>query len=129
MNVKQVLGTVLSALIKIAALIWVINFIYSKTLSAYEFGYRVFREEAISPAPGREITVSVTEGKSNRDIAKILEEKGLVRDANLAFVQILCSEYRTELKPGVYTLNTAMTIDEMLKVMAPVSEDSDGGSD
>lgn len=128
MNVKQLLGSVLSALIKIAALIWVVNFIYSKTIAAYDFGYRVFREEAMSPAPGREVVVSVTEGKSPKDIAKILEEKGLVRDANLALVQIYCSEYRKQLKPGVYTLTTAMTTEEMLKAMSPVEEEDDGGS-
>ena len=123
MNAKQLLGSVLSALIKIAVLIWVINFIRTKTIEAYQFGYQVFTEEAVSPAPGRDITVSVTEGKSNRDIAGILESKGLVRDKNLAFVQILCSEYRTEIKPGVYTLNTSMTTEEMLKVMAAKADE------
>lgn len=128
MNVKQILGVVLSALIKLAALIWVINFIYSKTIAAYDFGYRVFREEPMSPAPGREVTVSVTEGKSVGDVAKILEDKGLVRDSNLAYVQIILSEYRTAIKPGVYNLNTAMTIEEMLKEMSPEDEDTEGDS-
>lgn len=126
MNVKQLLGTVLSALIKIAVLIWVINFIYSKAIMAYDFGYRVFREEPMAPAPGREVTVSVTEGKSVGDVAKILEEKGLVRDSNLAYVQIMLSEYRTAIKPGIYTLNTSMTTEEMLKEMSPGDEEAEG---
>lgn len=129
MNIKQILATVLSAVVKIAVIIWIVNFIYGKTIQAYEFGYRVFTEEAVSPAPGREIQISVTEGKSSRDVAKILAEKGLVRDANLAFVQILCSEYRKTLKPGVYNLNTAMTIEEMLKTMSPEDEDEDKEGD
>lgn len=115
----NVFGTILSILIKVAVAIWVINFIYSKTLAAYDFGYRVFTEDAISPKPGKEVSVSITEGKSYMDIAEILEEKGLVRNAKLAFVQILASEYRSAMKPGVYTLNTAMTTEEMIAAMAP----------
>ena len=125
MNVKQILATVLSAIIKIAVIIWIVNFIYTKAVAAYEFGHRVFTEEAISPAPGREVTVSVTEGKSSKDLAKMLAEKGLVRDANLAYVQILCSEYRKEIKPGVYTLTTAMRIEEMLEIMAASEEEEE----
>ena len=52
-----------------------------------------------------------------------------MRDANLAFVQILCSEYRKTLKPGVYNLNTAMTIEEMLKTMSPEEEKDDKEGD
>ncbi|MCR4729076.1 MAG: endolytic transglycosylase MltG [Lachnospiraceae bacterium] len=125
MKVKTILATVLSAVIKVAVIIWIVTFIYSKAVAAYEFGHRVFTEEAISPAPGREITVSVTEGKSSKDLAKMLAEKGLVRDANLAYVQILCSEYRKEIKPGVYTLTTAMRIEEMLKIMAEAEEEEE----
>lgn len=119
----NVFGTVLSILIKVAVAIWVINFIYTKTLAAYNFGYRVFTEDAISPDPGKEVSVSITEGKSYMDIAEILEEKGLVRDAKLAFVQILASEYRSSMKPGVYTLNTAMTTEEMIAAMSPVEDE------
>lgn len=125
MKVKTILATVLSAVIKVAVIIWIVTFIYSKAIAAYEFGHRVFTEEAISPAPGREITVSVTEGKSSKDLAKMLAEKGLVRDANLAYVQILCSEYRKEIKPGVYTLTTAMRIEEMLEIMAASEEEEE----
>lgn len=125
MKVKTILATVLSAVIKVAVIIWIVTFIYSKAVAAYEFGHRVFTEEAISPAPGREITVSVTEGKSSKDLAKMLAEKGLVRDANLAYVQILCSEYRKEIKPGVYTLTTAMRIEEMLEIMAASEEEEE----
>ncbi|MBQ3890657.1 MAG: endolytic transglycosylase MltG [Lachnospiraceae bacterium] len=119
MKISQILSTILSALVKIAIAIWVVNFIYTKTMAAYDFGYRVFTEPAISPAPGREVKISITEGKKPMDIAKLLEEKGLVRDHNLAFLQILASPYREGMEPGVYTVTTAMTTDEILKAMNP----------
>jgi len=119
MKISQILSTILSALVKIAIAIWVVNFIYTKTMAAYDFGYRVFTEPAISPAPGREVKISVTDGKKPMDIAKLLEEKGLVRDHNLAFLQIMASPYREGMEPGVYTVTTAMTTDEILKAMNP----------
>jgi len=125
MKVRQILATILSALIKIAVLIWVVNFIYTKTLLAYDFGYKVFTEEAVAPAPGRDVAFSFTEGKSYVDIAKSMEEKGLVRDYKLAYVQILVSEERGSMKPGIYTLNTSMTVEEMVAAMHPFEEEED----
>lgn len=116
-QVRQILATILSALIKIAVAVWVINFIYTKTLAAYDFGYRVFTEAPMAPEPGRDVTFSFTEGKSYLDIAKSLEEKGLTRDYKLAYVQILFSEARELMEPGIYTLNTSMTVEEMVAVM------------
>ena len=125
MKVSQILSTILSALIKIAVAIWIVNFIYTKTIAAYDFGYRVFTEEAVSPAPGRDVTVSIVEGKSVKDIAKLLEEKGLVRDYKLAFIQIYASEHRKEMEPGVYTLNTSMTVEDMCTAMCPSLEEAE----
>lgn len=125
MKIGQIASTLLSALIKIAVAIWVVNFIYTKTIVMYDFGYRVFTEAPIAPAPGRDVTVSITEGKSKMDIAKMLEEKGLVRDHYLTFVQLFASEYKDNITPGAYTLNTSMTAEEMFAVMghAEVSEE------
>lgn len=125
MKVTQLLGSILSALIKIAVAVWILNFIYTKTIDAYDFGYRVFTESAVSPAPGRDVTVSITEGKSYREIGKLLEEKGLVRDANLAFVQLLVAEQRENMKPGAYTLNTSMTVEDMVNAMCPAEEEEE----
>jgi UPF0755 protein len=125
MKLTQILSTILSAIIKIAVAIWIVNFIYTKTLAAYDFGYRVFTEAPISPAPGRDVTVSYTEGKSFKDLAKNLEEKGLVRDYKLAMVQMYASAYKNTIKPGAYTLNTSMTTEEMMKAMSPGVDEED----
>lgn len=125
MKVRQMLATVLSALIKIAIAIWVVNFIYTKAVAAYEFGFRVFTEEAVSPAPGREVTFSYTEGKTDKALAEALYDKGLVRDKKLAYVQIIVAENKSNMKPGLYTLNTAMTVEEMVDAMCPEVEEEE----
>lgn len=119
MRASRILSTILSAMVKIAIAIWIVNFLYTKAAGAYDFGYRIFTEEPIAPAPGKDVSVALTEGKSTMDIAKLLTEKGLTRDKYLTFAQILASEYKENIKPGAYVLNTSMTVEEMLAVMSP----------
>lgn len=120
-QITEVISAIISAVVKIIVVIWLVNFIYTKAIAAYDFGYRVFTEEAVSPAPGRDITFAITDGKTEKAIAESLAEKGLVRDANLAFMQIMASEYREKIEPGVYTLNTSQTLEEMLETIALVN--------
>lgn len=88
----------------------------------YEFGYRVFTEAPMEETPGTEKTVEITADMSEGDIGKLLEEKGLVRDAKLFYAQLKLSAYAGKLRPGTYTLNTSMTAKEMMVIMATVPE-------
>ena len=118
-QIQEIIAAIGSLAIKVIIVVWLANFIYTKAIAAYDFGYRVFTEEPVSPAPGRDITVAITEGKSEKGIADILGEKGLVRDAKLAYLQIMASEYKDLVEPGVYTLNTSQTLEEMMYSMSP----------
>lgn len=118
-QIQQFLLSMVSLAIKVVVILWLVNFLYNKTMEAYDFGYRVFTQPAISPAPGRDISVAITDGKTEKEIAEILVEKGLTEDELLTYVQILASEYKDRIEPGVYTLNTSMTTEEMMYAMAP----------
>ena len=48
--------------------------------SAYQFGYNVFNQQAVSPGAGQEVTVVIPEGSSTYEVAKILKSKGLIDD-------------------------------------------------
>lgn len=67
--------------------------------------------------PGRDIQVMITQGDSVMDVGTMLEEKGLVRDAQLFFIQKLLSQYSGDIQPGMYTLNTSMTAEEMFALL------------
>lgn len=95
----------------------------------YDFGYRVFTESPVDETPGRDVTVSVTADMSEHDIGKMLEEEGLVEDANLFYAQLKLSAYSGKLKPGVYTLNTSMTAREMFVIMAADTDDTESAED
>ena len=90
----------------------------------YDFGYRVFTETAIDKEPGKDVLVQVREDTSARELGKTLEEKGLVRDGNLFFLQLKLSAYSKRILPGVYTLNTSMTAKDMMVVMSTKESES-----
>lgn len=120
MKVSSIISSVLGFIIKVAILCAIVLFVYKYALQAYDFGFRVFAEPAVSSGTGTEITVAIVEGKTTMEIGKILEEKGLIRSAKVFYAKEMISEYHGFLAPGIYNLNTAMTIDEMLAAMADV---------
>ena len=75
----------------------------------YDFGYRVFTEGPVEEEPGTDVSVDVTDDLSEYQIGKLLKKEGLIRDANLFYVQLRMSAYHGKLKAGTYTLNTSMT--------------------
>lgn len=91
----------------------------------YEFGYRVYTEKPVSSGDGQDILVQVSKDTSSKQLSKMLEEKGLIRDSKLFYVQLELSAYRRTIKPGVYTLNTSMDAEDMLKVMSGIEEKDD----
>ena len=84
----------------------------------------MFTEGPVEEKPGTDVTVDVTGDQSEYQIGKLLKKEGLIRDANLFYVQLRMSAYHGKLKTGTYTLNTSMTAKDMMVVMAAESEES-----
>ena len=104
MNTKKAALTVLSITLKIVIIAVVALGIFRLGSMAFSYGHSVFQEEAVDPMPGRTISVTVPDGVSKMDIARLLEKKGLVEDWKLFYIQVLCSKYSKTMKPGTYTL-------------------------
>lgn len=113
-----VAGTVFTLLIRVLIIVVAIVIIYRGAGMCYDYGYRIFQEPPISGGEGRVISVTIPEDISAQNMGKLLEAKGLVRDARLCVLQYYCSEYRLDIKAGTYDLSTAMTAEEMFAVMA-----------
>lgn len=126
MSTKQLIGAIFSTIFKVVVYVAVVFFIYKGATIAYDYGFRVFKEAPMTEAPGVDINVEVTMGKSTLQIGEILESKGLIRDAKLFYIQNLLSAYKNKLRPGQYTLNTSMTMVEMMEVMStePAQEET-----
>lgn len=129
MNVKNMALIFMGFIVRAALLAIVVLAIFKTGQKAYDFGFRIFTEEAVSPAPGRDVAVTIVQGDSTMDVAKMFEEKGLIRDPNLFYVQKKCSVYDNDIQPGFYTLNTSMTAEDMFAIIAgrkDEEEDADG---
>lgn len=122
MRTRQLISTVCGAIIKIAVLIVVIMVIYQGAILAYDYGYRVFMEPAVSSGEGRTVTVAITGDMTALEIGELFTSKKLVKDARLFAIQYMLSEFRTDVGPGIFELSTSMTAEEMMEAMARESE-------
>lgn len=127
MSVKGVIGSTAELIIKLVLLVFAATYIMRAATAAYDYGYRIFTEEPVSLGEGRTISVSVEDPVSAREVGEMLEERGLIRDANLFVIQELLSENHGKLQPGIYDLSTAMTAEEMMDVMA--ADAAEGGEE
>ena len=125
MNVKYLLVATLETIIKVAVIAGAIVFIFRGATQAYDFGYRVFADQPVSVTGGRTITVGIAENASVKDIAQMLQEKGLIEDSNLFIVQELLSAHHGKILPGIYDLSTEMTAGQMLEIMSTPVEEAD----
>ncbi len=111
---------------KIALYICIIVFLIWVGRSAYQFGYDVFNQQAMSPGEGQQVTVVIKEGSSAYKVGKTLEQKGLIKNALAFAVQERMSAYHGQLKAGTYLLSTAYTPTRILAVLS--GEESEEGS-
>lgn len=122
MSVKYVIGATAQIVIKVAVFAYLIMYIFRTAIAAYDYGYRVFTEPPLSYGDGRIISVYIEEDNSALDVGEMLQEKGLIRDGRLFMIQELLSEHHGNIQPGVYDLNTNMTAQEILAVIAQEPE-------
>ncbi|MFP3152999.1 endolytic transglycosylase MltG [Lachnospiraceae bacterium ZAX-1] len=125
MSASKIVLRILSISASVLAMILVIFFLYRLGMGAYEFGYRVFTEKPMNKAPGRDISVTISKGMSTREIGELLEEKRLVRNGSLFFVQCKLSTYADKIEPGYYTLNTSQTAREIMHTLSVGQEEGE----
>ena len=125
MKAREIVFKVLKVVVALTVIMVIVMAVIKFSAKVYDFGFRIFGEEAMTPAPGYTTSVAITEGKSVMEIGEILEEKKLIRDAKLFYFQELVSDYHGMLKPGVYELSTAMTPEEMMEIMAGSGDESE----
>jgi len=129
MKVRNIVSSITGTIIRTAVIILAIYVIIQCGKKAYDFGYRIFTEEPMSAEPGREVTVTVTDSTGESELAEMLAEKGLIRDALLFRIQKKLSAYKGKVKAGSYVLNTCMNTDQMLEVLVGPLEGEDSATE
>ena len=102
--------------------------LYKGTTMAYSYGYAIFNDVPMEESPGTDISVTIDKDTSAREIGNILESQGLVNNGFVFFIQTKMIEKGSEIKPGRYELNTSMTAEEMILIMA-ADEDAEEGAE
>ncbi len=123
MSVKSLIAAVCGTILKVAAAVLIIMLIYRGAIMAYDYGYRVFEEPAMSAGEGRVVSVTITEDMSAGEMGQLFLSKGLIRDDRLFVLQYYLSEFRKDLKIGDFELSTAMTVEEMMEAMTKEPEE------
>ena len=127
MNSKEIVVSIFATTFKVVLAIIIVMLVYKGSVTAYEYGQRVFNEPPVTGGSGRTIRVTIAEGSTAEEIGAELEKKGLIRDRRLFQLQELLSEYRNKLQSGTYELNTSMTAEEMMAIMAAGKGESESG--
>lgn len=124
MKTGSVVAAVFGAIIRVCVAVAAIYLIYNGAVMCYNYGYRLYTEPPVTTDEKyvRTVTVAITPKMSTMDIARLFEANGLVRDANLFFLQYYASEFRENVKTGTFELNTGMTAEEMMEAMTVVGE-------
>ena len=82
---------------------------------AYDFGHSIFYEEAVEEAPGHDVTVTIPEDASAKDVGTLLLNKGLIKNKYSIIVQTKFFDY--EIVPGTYIFYTSQSSRAMLKMI------------
>ena len=125
MSASKIVLNILHLCVNILIIVLVVVAVLKLSGRAYDLGYRIYTEQSVDPKPGRDNVVEISEGMSASEIGTLLEEKGLVRDDTLFWIQMQLSAYRDKVKPGLYTLNTSQDSREMLQIMAADEPEED----
>ena len=127
MNVNKVVLTVVSIAVRCIAVIVVVFLLVHGGKKAYNFGRAVFADEPMTgEEDAREITVTIPDDASAKEIGEILQRKNLIKDSLVFYVQTMFSESGDKLKGGRYDLNTGMSAEEMIEVISAVDEEVSG---
>lgn len=125
MNVQKAMLSTGLFLLRCSIIILVIVGIYKLGEYAYTCGYSIVANTAAEPEPGRDMRVDLASDMTAKEIAQLLERKGLVRDADIFRIQLKINKYEDRLEPGEYILNTSMSPKELMQVLSGETKDED----
>lgn len=126
MKSDSVVAAVIGAFLRIVMTVVIVFLLYRGAMICYDYGYRIFTEPAVSAGAGRTVSVTIPKGMSASEMGALFAEKGLIKDEKLFVLQYYLSEFRTNIRSGTFQLSTAMTVEEMMEVMATPAEKDEG---
>lgn len=118
MNLKKIVFGIIDIVCKVVLVVIAVMFIIRAVHYAYDVGVDLFDQKPMAPMDSRVVAVTITGSDSVNEIGKQLEEKGLIKDSRLFWIQERLSVYHDMIGAGTYELSPSMTADEMIQIMA-----------
>ena len=115
-------------IIKLLRDLILIGLIVLIAICGYYYFYDVFADEPVaeSEEDAVEVTVRVDSGMSDMQVARMLEQNGLVKSSLVFFGQSkIFKDSGSSIQPGTYKLNTYMTAQEMLEILTAEDEEDE----
>lgn len=118
MKSRNMMLSVAVVLLRIVIFAYLVMAIWDLGEASYSYCYRVIAQTAMEKEPGRDVSISYTKDMDIKELALLLEEKGLVEDATIFQLQLKVNKYEDKLENGSYKLNTSMTPEQMMQILA-----------
>lgn len=83
---------------------------------AFNFGSKIFNSEGVEAAPGTDMTLTIEEGTTIDELAKTLEEYGVIDDTMIFKVQSYVYSVDS-IKPGTYIFNTSKAGEDIFEII------------
>lgn len=125
MKTRQNYLDLLIMIAKYVIIVLFVLFCLQQVDRAYELGYSVFSPVSVdAKGQGRDVTLTIPSDMKTSEVAKLLEDEGLVEDDLVFRVQERFSDYHGMIRGGTYTLRTDMLPEEILAVISDSGENT-----
>ncbi|MBO7401547.1 MAG: hypothetical protein J6U10_00995 [Lachnospiraceae bacterium] len=118
-TVLNLTNATLRLLINIIIFTFVIILVYKYSWEVYSFSYRIFGADPMEnreETAGKDITIKVDKGDSALTVGAKLELARAIHDKFSFYIRARLM--KAKFHPGLYTVNTTMTYDEMYEIFA-----------
>lgn len=92
--------------------------------AAFNFGTQIFSDEGMEQAPGTDMTITVDEGTTIKQLGNTLEEYQIIKDSKIFLIQSYMYKVKS-VAPGKYTFNTSEGCESILKVISAGPEEEE----
>ena len=127
-EINAITGTIIGISGKLILYALVILLLVEGISRGYAFGHEVFYATAMEPSPGTRYALTIPEGQTTAETAKLLKDVGLIKNEYAVQIQMWFYDYETY--PGTYELSTSMTSKEIFQILnvKPETEETKAGT-
>lgn len=116
MSLKKTSKSILSLTLRSAIYTMLFALLIYLGSNAYDFGQKLFSEKGYEKSPGTDVTITISSGESNMQIAEKLVQNGVVGNKMVFYFQTLL--YEGKYKPGTYVLNSSSSAEDIIEYLS-----------